>query len=291
MRQNGQEPWPFYEVLANKHDVTRFRLLTSSLRCLPDFLIVGAMKCGTTSLYRYLIGHPCVAPALKKQVYFFSNDYQKGLGWYRAHFPTVLGRYRARIWNKQLCITGEASPSYLLHPHIPRRIWKAMPYVRLIAVLRNPVDRAYSHYYQCVRDHHEPLSFEEAIEQEPERIRGEWERMMADEWYRGPKYGRYAYLARGIYVDQLQRFEAFFPKKQILVVKSEELYEHPVETFDRVTAFLNLPRWQPKEFSRENTGDYTQPMQEGTRKRLIEHFRAHNQRLYDYLGVDFGWDR
>jgi len=174
---------------------------------------------------------------------------------------------------------------------VPRRIWEAVPKVKLIALLRNPVDRAYSHYHHTVKKGQEPLSFEDAIEQEPERIRGEWERMVADEHYRGLRYGRYAYLARGLYMDQLKWFEAFFPKEQILVLKSEELSEHPAVTLEQVEDFLGLSRWQPTEFSRENTSDYAQPMQAATRKRLIEYFRPHNQRLYDYLGVDFGWDR
>src|SRR5687768_14227353 len=103
---------------------------------LPDFLIIGAQKCVTTYLYRTLVEHPLVLPALRKEVHFFDNGYRRGLAWYRGYFPVRAGAD----------ISGEASPYYFFHPHAPRRIKECVPGVKLILLLRHPVMRAYSHF-------------------------------------------------------------------------------------------------------------------------------------------------
>jgi hypothetical protein len=100
-------------------------------------------------------------------------------------------------------------------------------------------------------------------------------------------------VAKSIYVDQLLRWSKFFPKEQMLVLKSEDFFEHPQETLRRVFGFLDLPNWEressqiaPKQ---RNKGRYDEKMDPATRRRLEEYFEPHNQRLYDYLGRDLGW--
>src|SRR5215467_6288621 len=177
--------------------------MTSSLRLLPDFLIIGGQRCGTTSLYYYLTDQPCVYPAATKEVHFFDDHFASGIDWYRAQFPTSAYKNYVERVRHQHFLTGEASPYYLFHPHAPRRISAALLYVKLIVLLRNPVDRAFSHYWLEVKGRYESLSFEEAIRCEQERIAGECEKMVNDENYHSFKYRRFSYLTRGIYIDQI----------------------------------------------------------------------------------------
>ena len=164
-----------------------------------------------------------------------------------------------------------------------------IPNVKLILLLRNPVDRAYSHYHHEVSMGVETLSFEEAIDREDERLKGEWERMLEDEGYYSFNHQHYSYLSRGIYVDQVKVWMELFSRKQILILKSEDFYANPANAFGRTLQFLELPRWEPVEYGRYNSISYP-PMDATVRRRLLDYFEAHNQRLYEYLGTNFGWD-
>lgn len=198
------------------------RMRTSSIRTLPDFIIIGGMKCATTALYFYLAKHPKVIPAVRKEVHFFDSHYSKGLDWYRGHFP-FYRNYIPIVSSSKEFITGEASPNYMIYPHAPKRIAETLPKAKLIVVLRNPVDRAYSHYKHQVRVGKETLSFEEAIDREDERIEGELEKMIEDETYVSLKYSLFSYLHRGIYVDQLKAWFNYFKREQILILETENL--------------------------------------------------------------------
>jgi hypothetical protein len=230
---------------------------------LPDFVIIGAQKGGTSFLYYLLTQHPLVEPAVRKEVRYFEGLFELGVEWYRWCFAQPKRKDGRRT------ITGEATPSYLFHAPVAKRMAETVPKARLIALLRNPVDRAYSHYQMQVKRGTEPKTFEEAIKQQ-----------------------RASYLSRGIYVEQLLRWSAFFSKEQMLVLKSEDFFEEPVETLKSVLNFLDLPQWEPdvsqlRESRHE--GNYEQSMDSSTRRRLETYFRPYNQRLYEYLGVDFGW--
>ncbi|MBI2471304.1 MAG: sulfotransferase domain-containing protein [Planctomycetes bacterium] len=270
-----------------------FRCSTRHLRVLPDFLIVGAQKCGTSSLYRNLVKHPSVIPAFVKEIYFFNNSrnyFQKGVGWYKAYFPSLLYKY----YSTHICgndfLTGEATPGYMFHPHAPKRISELLPEVKIIILLRNPVDRAYSHYYHEVKRKRETLSFEDAIRMEEERLRGEFDRIMKDENYTSSKYVHYSYLLRGIYVDQLKRVYSYFNKNQVIILKSEDFFKDSQATIEKVLQFLGLSGWQPKDFKKANVGSY-QKMDPAVRSWLLDYFEPHNHKLYEYLGVNFGWEK
>lgn len=248
----------------------------------PDFVIIGAQKCGTTFLYDLLSQHPHVEPAAKKEVHYFDRRFDKSLGWYRSHFPPP-------IWKEgQRSITGEATPYYLFHPHAARRMAEVVPRARLIVLLRDPVDRAYSSYHHQVRAGRETLGFEEAIEAEEARLRGERERMLEDEQYAGFNYQHFSYLSRGIYVDQLVQWSKFFSGDQMLVLKSEDLFDRMPEALEPVLDFLGLPRWRSETSQPRLKGSYL-PMNPATRQRLQDYFEPHNRRLYEYLGEDLGW--
>ena len=264
------------------------RQLTSPLRGLPTFLILGAQKSGTTSLYAALAAHPDVLPSSRKEVHYFDNHYHRGLLWYRSHFPlrfyqTWLGWMRGRTIHSL-----EASPYYLFEPRVAARVAQCLPDMRGIVLLRNPIERAYSHYQHEVRAGREPLSFEEALQAEEIRLKEEEQKLLADSRYISPTYGRYSYLARGLYADQLQRWYGCFARSQILVMQSESLFADPEAALEQITTFLDLRPWKPGTFPKRNTNTYA-PIKPEMRARLLAWFEPHNRRLYDLLDTDFGW--
>lgn len=253
---------------------------------LPGFLLLGAQKCGTSFLFNRLSHHPDVEPAVVKEVDFFSKHFERGVGWYRSCFPAP-----ARA-DGEPSLSWEASPNNLFYPHAARRAAEVVPSARLIALLRNPVDRAYSHYHHQVRLGHETLpSFEEALEAEEERLRGKREGMLRDEGYLPPEFPRFSYRARGMYADQLEEWYGHFDGEQLLVLKSEDLYENTPGTVADIVRFLGLPEWEPKaaRLARGVPKHSREPMDPSTRKRLERYFEPHNGRLYEQLGKDFGW--
>lgn len=271
-----------------------YRAVTNPIRLMPDFIIIGTQRGGTTSLYNYLAHHPNIAAASIKEVHFFDKNYFKGLTWYRAQFPSIMQKYYTEHIRKQEFVTGEATPYYLFHPHVPARVANVMPHVKLIVQLRNPVDRAYSQYYHEVEMGHETLSFADAIAQETERTHQEAEKIAANERYTSYNYQHYTYLSRGIYVDQLRPWMKHFPKEQFLILKSEDFYKNPAGAFQETLQFLGLPyvaqQEEKKEFKQYNNTTYTK-MDTALRAQLVEYFRPHNARLQELLGRDFDWDK
>ncbi len=259
------------------------RRWTSPLRTLPDFLILGAQKAGTTSLHSYLMEHPRIAPALVKEIHFFDYNYARGEAWYRAHFPTRLAKWRGAFQ-----LTGEGSPYYLFHPLAPRRVKQLAPRAKLIALLRNPVERAYSHYHHQVRLGLETLAFQDALDLETERLAGEFEKLRAAPDYYSFNYQNYSYCARGMYADQLERWFRYFPRAQFLILQSETFYRAPAAVLQRVLDFLGAPRWEPASYRAQNEGAYA-PLQPEIRARLVEFFAPHNARLYELLKINFEW--
>jgi hypothetical protein len=259
-------------VHREKGDPPRRWLRTAGHRQLPDFIIVGTQRGGTTSLYEYLIDHPDVGAAYRKEVHFFDRHYAKGVDWYRAHFP-LAGEFP---------IVGEASPYYLFHPAVPERLVGVVPQTKLIALLRNPVDRAFSQYHMKVSRGLEALSFEDAIECEPERL-------AASDDPVGMAWRNYSYLARGHYAEQIDRWLRVFPRGRMLILKSEEFYEEPQKVLDEVCNFLDIPLHNKDNFTARHKASYS-PMNPSTRRRLIEYFVPHNRALYQLLGRNFGWN-
>jgi hypothetical protein len=262
-----------------------WRLATAQVRTLPDFIIIGAQKCGTSFLYRLLVQHPCVKPAFAKEVHYFDLNFREGDSWYRSYFPL-------QMRNGRKYITGEASPYYLFHPHVPRRASAVVPDAKLIVLLRNPADRAYSHYQHQVKrvtaGARETLTFEEAIEAEERILSGEVSKMLQNEDYKSFSHRSRSYLSRGIYIDQLLLWSSFFHRKQMLILKSEDLFKDTTNTLEGVLDFLEIPPWAPETYSIPNKREYT-GMSPLIRQRLDEYYKPHNQRLYEYLGVDLGW--
>jgi hypothetical protein len=266
----------------------RFRKLTASMRMLPDFLIIGAQKCGTTSLYTHLSQHPCVGAAFEKEVRYFNNHYAKGVDWYKAHFPTNWKRDRLTQRNGSKFITGEGEPSYLPNPVAAKRVLELVPDVRLIVMLRNPVERAYSHHQHRFARNREQRTFEEVCAVDKEILKDGWDGLPTEDLIRLGN-SHYSYLPRGFYYEQLKGWMAVFPKEQFLIVRAEDFFSKTQAIYDDVLDFLELPGHRLEERKRHNVGKYTEPMADETRQDLADYFSPHNQRLYDFLGRDFSW--
>jgi hypothetical protein len=263
--------------------------LTGWARVLPDFVIIGAVRGGTTSLFRYLGQHPDVMESERKEVHFFDLNYDRGVEWYRAHFP-MAGRLRQAARFRRRPITGEATPDYLFHVRAPVRMARLLPSARLIVMLRNPVDRAYSHHRLETHIGFEELPFEDAIEAEERRLSAEVDRMAADPHYRSDAYQHHTYLARGRYAEQLECWLDVFPREQFLIMQSERFFEDPEPEYARVLDFLGLPPHRPARFHRYH---WSEPaaLDPDLRRRLVGYFRPHNRRLEELLGTTFDWDR
>jgi len=266
-----------------------FRRLTARGRILPDFIIIGAQRCGTTSLYNYVADHPAVASAFMKETHFFDLHFSRGLGWYRAHFPTAARRLAAQKIRHTRLVVGEATPYYLFYPHAARRVRKAVPNAKLIVLLRNPVDRAYSHYHHEVSMGVETASFEDAIAREEALLPEETAKVLADEGYRSFAHFHYSYVARGLYADQVERWASLFCRDRLLIIKSEEFYADPAAVVGQVFQFLDLPAWTSGNYRKYNLAHYAD-MEPATGERLAAYFQHHNQRLTKLLGIDLGWD-
>ncbi len=269
------------------------RQLTSGQRVLPDFLVIGAQRSGTSSLYKYLGRHPDVAPSLRKEVGYFTFNYQKGEAWYRSHFPlTMRSIIHTRMQGNSLK-SFEATPDYLLDPRVPSRAAALLPDTKLIALLRNPVDRAYSHYLHMRRFGFEDLSFEEAIEAEHERIQPDKDSIVHDPDHRARALTRFSYVERGKYAEQLRAWLAHYAEEQLLVVRSEDLFNSPDETIGVILDHVGLAPWTPTFFANYSyTGrmpDHS-AMAATTRANLRSLFSSHNDDLSGLLGRDLDWD-
>jgi hypothetical protein len=264
------------------------RNATSFARVLPDFLIIGAQKAGTSSLFEYLTAHRDIPRAFSKEVHYFDTNHFRGEGWYRAHFPLRARALAHRRRHGVPLVTCEASPYYLFHPLAGARAREALPEARLVVLLRDPVKRALSHYHHEVAYGRETLPFEEAVEREGERLAGEVDRILADPRYPAFNHQTYSYLSRGEYADQLQAWFEHFGRDRFLIMDAAELYRDPQGTVDRVCDLVGLPHQRVP--AGEAWGARRYPaLDPELRRRLEEHFAPHNARLFELLGQDFGW--
>jgi hypothetical protein len=261
------------------------RALTAGRRALPDFVILGAQRAGTTSLYEYLAAHPAVLPALVKEVHYFDEHAGRPEAWYRAHFPL-----RAELARRG-ALTGEGSPYYLFQPDGPERLAAALPAARFLVLLRNPVDRAFSHYRMNVRNRVERLGFEEALAAEPRRLAAA---AGLDPAAALLVRQRASYRARGRYAEQLARWRERVPPERLLVLQSEEFLRDTAGVMARVQDFLGLPSHRPAEYPRyhDSAGSGRTPARPApeTRARLLAEFAPHNERLFELLGEQWDWN-
>lgn len=256
---------------------------SSDRRRLPDFVIIGGQKCGTTSLYDYLLQHPQIAGSFAKEVKFFDVNFDKGLVWYQSHFPLAKDLGKSDV-------VGEATPYYLFHPQVPPRMAEVLPEAKLIVLLRNPADRAISNYFMRLRAGNEPLSLEEALDKEEERIGEEYRRLLSGEIANSRVCRHFAYKKRSLYLEQLERYAQYYPRERMLILKSEDLFSDPSRTLRQVFTYLGVdPGFVPPDLEPKNVGSYAGKVPAHIYDALTTYFEPHNKRLYEFLGRDMGW--
>ena len=276
-----------YGLAAGAHDAVG--RITAPSRVLPTFLIVGAQRCGTTSMYKTLAQHPAVLPAgLRKGIHYFDTNYDRGLPWYRAHFPLQWSMQRVAHANNGLAHTGESSPYYLFHPLAAERIARDLPGIKVLVLLRDPVERAYSGYTHERARGFESESFERALDLEERRLAEEDQRF-AGRYDRG-RYSlqHHAYIARGRYIDQLLRLERALGRSTIHVVDSDRFFDTPESEFGRVLDFLGLAPQSSIVFERHNARPRS-PMEPSLRADLAARFVDADERLASWLGWTPSW--
>lgn len=261
-----------------------FQGLLAPWHVLPQFLILGAQRSGTTTLYKWIMQHPQILPGTEKEIHFFDRNFQNGVSWYRLHFPTLrqLGSDR---------ITGEATPYYLFHPRAPERIRRVLPDVKMIALLRNPVERAVSHYFREVHLEHEDRPIEKALLMEESRLQPELEKMRKDEFYFSEIHHQKSYKTRGLYAEQLKRYFDFFGREQLLVLSSEEYFADPEKALHVIFSFLEINAGVlPHKLVPQETAGRVPGVPDAVYQALQKYFEPHNEILFQLLGRNLGWN-
>jgi hypothetical protein len=272
--------------------LVRYGEHTSDQRPMPDFLIIGTKRGGTTSLWRYLIQHPLVPrlfPAWNtKTSHYFEDNFSRGEAWYRSHFPTVRQRAAREGRHGGPTRVGEAAPLYMFHPLAAQRVAGVLPRVRLIVLLRDPVERAYSHWKERRTEGTEPLAFADALAAEPARTAGEKARLIAEPGYVSSAYDWYSYRARGRYLEHLEPWLERFDRDQFLFLPSETFYRAPQDSYATALSFLGLPPVELASYDVYNDRPGN-GMDDAVRAELTDYYRPYNAALSARLGLTFAW--
>jgi hypothetical protein len=258
--------------------------ITATSRVLPNFLIIGGVRCGTTSLYYDICQHPSVETAAYDEIGFFDDNYHLGQDWYRSLFPT-----KRKMENiKQVTgysITGEDTPFYIWNSDVVKRIADMLPNIKLIAILRNPIDRAYSNYHLGIREGIEKRSFSDVVKNEIDFINM---RKQENIELTNNDYKK-SYLAKGIYVEQLKKWYKIFRKEQLCVISTEDFSDNPNQTLKKIFNFLKIPDYSIKEFEEKKKSEYSE-MNNSTRVEIEKFFEVYNEQLYQLIGQKFNWN-
>lgn len=263
--------------------------LTAPFRVLPNFIVIGVGRGGTTALFHYLGQHNCITKSAYDEIGYFDDNYHLGLHWYRSMFPTIF--YKQKIIKKYgKFLTFEVTPWYIRRPWTAKRIHEILPNIKLIVILRNPVDRTYSHYHLSKRESGVTKSFDEVIGDDMNNLSkfSQKNNKFIDSYFQ--TLVQNSYLARGFYVEQLEQWFEIFNKKQLLVISSEDLANKTQSTLDTVFKFLDVPQEKINDLKKINVAKYP-PMSNSTRKKLLEYFQIYNEKLFKLLNCRFEWEK
>ena len=261
---------------------------TSWARLRPNYLVIGAQKAGTSSLHQALSEHPAVLTARVKEVQYFTKYYARGEGWYRAQFPLAASGWAVHRRAGITPAVGEATAACLFDPRSPARVHSFDPSLKLVVVLRDPIERAYSHFQMELRWGRETGTFEEALAAEERELPQVLELIRREPLAEPPDGFARTYVARGLYAEQLERWLRHFDREQLLIVMSDELDADTAAT-PTVTAFLGIPEHEATRYPRRGVQEYA-PMRPETRERLERTFAEPNRRLAELLGRDLPWE-
>ncbi|HVT28593.1 MAG TPA: sulfotransferase [Lacipirellulaceae bacterium] len=277
---------PVYRVVKRPFDLMRdlpssaWRMMTNRVRHLPTSVIVGAQKAGTTQLYAHLVKHPRCFGAAEKEVCYFSWHADRSLSWYRSRFP-----WRRRVWRRQGQVL-EASPSYLPNPGALRMMQRVLPSARIIVLLRDPVERSFSHYQHEKTRHREARTFEEAVEEE---IRANIIPPELGVALRDDAQPMLGYVSRGYYALQLELLLKLYRRNRVLVIDSASLFADTTSVCERVFSYMGLESYDVDPGKVYNRGFYREAIDPGVAERLREHYRAYDALLAEVLGWQPGW--
>jgi hypothetical protein len=254
--------------------------LTPDVRArFPCFLVLGAQKAGTTTLQALLGQHPQVFLPACKEVHYFSLHADRGDSWYASHFTDAASQQRC----------GDITPYYLFHPQAPARIRLLLPKARLVILLRDPVERALSHYFHARRHGFESLELEQALVAECDRLEGA-EQQLSVPGAVHFSHQKHSYQARGHYDRQIQAYRALFPDHQILVLQSELLFRQPHLCWSLLLEFLALePMPLPAVIAANAGGGEARQVSQALRERLRLHYAATTEFVKATYGIHWGW--
>ena len=255
--------------------------ISSPFRTLPNFIIIGVKRCGTTTLYEQLSEHPCIEKSAHDNLGFFNNNFELGVNWYKSHFVTNFKKNQIKKKYGKFA-TYDVTSSYIQKKKTAENIFSVLPSVKLILILRNPSDRAYSEYNQNIVDEDESRSFEELIKREIHEIKNKGNESMEF------SVDKINLVKKGIYIKQILPWLEIFPKKQILIISTEEFDENTSETYNKIFRFLELPKYEIKNNKRYRKGNY-EKMKEETRQTLNNFYQKYNEELFQKIGKNFEW--
>lgn len=257
--------------------------ITSSFRVLPDFIIIGAKRCGTTTLYENLAEHPCIEKSSHDNIGFFNDNFHLGINWYKSHFVTI--NKKNEIMKKfGKFATYDVTTSYIRNPELAIKIKTKIPNSKIIAILRNPVDRAFSEYNENKKNKSNIDSFEKIVIEEL----NEYSKISNNEINLIIK--KLNLVGKGLYQKQLKKWFEVFSKESILILSTEEFENKPDITYSKIFHFLELPEYQVKNTKKFNKNSYPK-MDDKIRKKLEEFFEPHNHDLFNLINQNFDWSK
>lgn len=249
-------------------------------------MIIGAQKSGTSSLYYYLSQHEQISPSYVKEVHYFDggldpniDNFEKGQSWYQSHFPKTRS-------NSSKQKTFDSSPLYLFNPIVAQRISDIIPEAKLIAIFRNPTERAISHYFHEKKLGYESLPIMDAFLAEEERLKS----ILEQQDYKHTNFIHFSYKSRGLYYEQLKRYLEHFSINNLLVLNSATLFKNPDSTLHRVFDFIGVDeQFSVNDLHACNVSKNRTNVHSDIYEYLDQYFYSHNLQLYELIGEDFGW--
>jgi hypothetical protein len=256
----------------------------------PGFIVIGGQRCGTTSIFKALADHPQVLrPPVEKGTDYYSMHHIRGLDWYRGNFP-LTSTAKLRGPRNGPIVTFEACTYYMFHPFAIERLAKDYPDIKLVAMLRDPVERAFSAYkHEVARGYESEPDFLRALQLEDGRLEGVADQLR-DPAHDSFVHRHHAYRHRGQYAEQLARVYEHYPREQVHVMESEAFFDDPTGEYRALIDFLCLERWQPATFESHNARP-SKPMPSDAHEYLAEHFHPLDAELADLLGRTPFWAR
>ena len=287
MNNNSLKTRNCYRIVYHQLLKRNIFALTGSIRVLPDFLVIGAKRCGTTSLFYHLPEHPCISKSPHDNMGFFNDNFHLGVNWYKSFFPNIFTRNKIKSEFGNF-LAFDVTTTYMEEESTANNVYQIKPNMKIIVILRNPVDRAYSQYHLSVRQTAERRSFEDVVEENMNRLNKESHERHETK----PKFSAEEdnYLKKGLYAQQLRHWLNIFPMESMLILSTEEFESNQQAIYNKIFEFLNISQFEVKNTEKMEKGNYPQ-MKSETRSLLLDYFRSHNNELFKLVNKKFDWEK